>query len=141
MFIRFVNVMTFPLYTLQSLMQYKKEMAIMLEVAHSLVKPRVSVSEIENVKPRESVSEIENIISTTQSLYQHCNLSPPRRSNVRLCNTWRCNFLFNGILFYLISANLVFQSCSLQGKYQCKSFIVTGLATQLSSHFHFHVFL
>nr|XP_016458565.1 PREDICTED: BAG-associated GRAM protein 1-like isoform X3 [Nicotiana tabacum] len=67
--------------------EYKKEMAIMLEVAHSLVKPRVSVSEIENVKPRESVSEIENIISTTQSLYQHCNLSPPRRSNVRLCNT------------------------------------------------------
>ncbi|XP_016507369.1 BAG-associated GRAM protein 1-like isoform X3 [Nicotiana tabacum] len=70
-----------------SINEYKKEIATMLEVARSFVKPRVSVSEIESAKPRVSVSEIENVISTTQSLYQHCNLSPPRRSNVRLCNT------------------------------------------------------
>lgn len=69
--------------------EYKKELAIMLEVARSFTKPRVSVSEIENVvtKPRVSVSEIENVIYRSQSLYDHCTLSPPRRSSVRPCNS------------------------------------------------------
>ncbi|XP_015077619.1 BAG-associated GRAM protein 1 isoform X1 [Solanum pennellii] len=53
--------------------EYKKELATMLEVARSFVKPRVSVS------------EIENIIYRSQSLYDHITLSPPRRSNVRPC--------------------------------------------------------
>ncbi|XP_055831532.1 BAG-associated GRAM protein 1-like isoform X2 [Solanum dulcamara] len=52
--------------------EYKKELATMLEVARSFVKPRVSVSEIENV------------IYRSQSLYDHCTLSPPRRSS---CNS------------------------------------------------------
>ncbi|KAM3233643.1 BAG-associated GRAM protein 1 isoform X1 [Capsicum annuum] len=55
--------------------EYKKELAIMLEVARSFVKPRVSVSEIENV------------IYRSQSLYDQCTLSPPRRSCVRPCNS------------------------------------------------------
>ncbi|XP_059298930.1 BAG-associated GRAM protein 1-like isoform X2 [Lycium ferocissimum] len=55
--------------------EYKKELAIMLEVARSFVKPRVSVSEIENV------------ISSSQYFYDHGNLSPPRRSSVRPCNS------------------------------------------------------
>ncbi|KAK4365990.1 hypothetical protein RND71_013870 [Anisodus tanguticus] len=54
---------------------YKKELAIMLELTRSFVNPRVSVSEIESV------------ISSSRYLYEHCTLSPPRRSSVRPYNS------------------------------------------------------